>query len=59
MEAISQLGKEVEVGWRGLEIVTNHVNQLGSCSKSATGTGPELYPQEWTAIYVLNPLVLE
>ena len=30
----------------GTEIVSNHVNQLRSRSKSATGTGRELYPQE-------------
>ena len=55
-EAISQLGKEVEEV-RGSKIVTNHVNQLGNCNKSATGTGREPYLREWTAIYVLSPLV--
>ena len=52
-KVLSQLGKEVG----GSKIVNNHVNQLRSCSKSATGTGREPYPQEWTAIYVLSPLV--
>ena len=55
-EAISQLRKEVEEV-RGSTIVRNHVNQLGTCSKSATGTGREPYPPQWTAIYVLSPLV--
>ena len=39
-EAVSQLAKEVEEV-SGSNIVTNHVNQLRSCSKSATGTGSE------------------
>ena len=41
----------------GSKIVRNHVNQLRNCSKSATGTGREPYLPEWTAIYVLSPLV--
>ena len=55
-EVISQLEKEVE-DVRGSKIASNHVNQLRSCSKSATGTGHEPYFREWTAIYVLSPLV--
>ena len=55
-EAISQLGKEVEKV-TGSKIVTNHVNQLRNCNKSATGTGREPYLREWTAIYALIPLV--
>ena len=54
-EAISQLGKEVEEV-RGSKIVRNHVNQLGNCSKSATGTGREPYLREWTAIYCAESL---
>ena len=50
------VGKEVEEV-RGSKIVTNHVNQLRNCSKSATGTGREPYLREWTVIYVLSPLV--
>ena len=42
-KSISQLGKEVEEV-KGSKIVTNYVNQLGSCSKSATGTDREPYP---------------
>ena len=41
-KAILQLGKEVEEVRRS-KIVTNHVNQLGNCSKSTTGAGRELY----------------
>ena len=55
-KAISQLGKEAEEV-RGSEIITNHVNQLRNCSKSATGTGREPYLWEWRAIYVVSPLV--
>ena len=56
-EAISQLGKEVKKV-TGSKIVPNHVNQLKRCSKSTTGTGREPYVREWTAIFVLSPLVL-
>ena len=55
-EAISQLGKEVKKV-TGSKIVTNHVNQLRNSNKSATGTGRKPYLREWTAIYVLSPLV--
>ena len=49
-------GEEVEE-IRGSNIVSNHLNQLISCSKSATGTGREPYPREWIAINVLGLLV--
>ena len=54
-EAILQLKKRLKV--TGSKIVRNHVNQLRNCNKSATGTGREPYLPEWTAIYVLSPLV--
>ena len=49
------MGKEVGE-FRGSKIVTNHVNQLGSRSKNATGTGHDPYPRDWTAIYLLRSL---
>ena len=38
-------------------MVTNDVNQLRNCHKSATGTGREPYLREPTANHVLSPLV--
>ena len=55
-EAILQLKKDVKKV-TGSKIVRNHVNQLRTCNKSATGTGREPYLREWTAIYPLIPLV--